>query len=237
MSATRTPLPQVGYQREHDGYWYLLRDGMIIGNITRSIEARDLTVMVDNLYWNIEGNKLQAHGGLAVKSFNKRTGLKLICIHVAFALREMEADGEVQPATIAPRVKPKITIDLEPSPAMQPQPGKDEVIVSKWHEDHRIRLDVGYGRVLMTRDQARAAWVLLGEYLCEPAGPGLDRRATPTPDGGMMRNGAISYPSPAMKARQAVRDGLETMWRMSFSTDPTDADLKCMARILKEMAS
>jgi len=105
-------------------------------------------------------------------------------------------------------------------------------------EDRSAMVTVeGLCNLPLSESEARALWVGLGNHLCEPAGPGLDRRATPTPDGGVMRNGAISYPSPAMKARRAVCDGLETMWRMSFSTDPTEADLKGMARVLKEMAS
>jgi len=234
MDAPRTPLPKVGYQRDHEGSWTLYRDGMRIGRIDRDLETQALSVMVDNLYWSLDGTKLQTHGGLAVKPMHKRRQLQIICLEVAYALRELEMGGEVQPATIAPRAKPTITIDLEP---VSGHPKEVNGVGLDTTESGNVLLSIGTDALGMSPYQARAAWVLLGEYLCEPAGPGLDRRATPTPDGGVMRNGAISYPSPAMKARRAVCDGLETMWRMSFSTDPTEADLNGMARILKEMAS
>lgn len=214
MSAPRTPLPKVGYKRQHEGSWLLLRDGMRIGRIDRDLETQALSVMVDNLYWNIEGTKLQAHGGMAVKTFNKRMGLKLICIHVAFALREMEASGEVQPATIAPRDKPTITIDLEPQP---------RAVTVTTLEDRSAMVTVeGLCNLPLSESEARALWVLLGNHLCEPAGPGLDRRAAPV-DHWQVRKARD------LDARTALSAGLKAMWVQTFKTDPTQADMNAMA--------
>lgn len=221
-------LPPIGYVRQHAGSWLLCRGNAIIGRIDRDHDSQELTVMVNDLFWSLDGTELRDFGGMAVKTYHKKFTLRLICLDVAIALRNMDGADEVEPAAITPRVKPKITIDLDQAPAISIDPGVNREF---------CRLSHAGGVLILSHAEARDIWVKIGQYLCEPAGPGLDRRATPAPDGGVMRNGGISYPSPSMKARQAVCDGLETMWRMSFSTDPTEADMKGMARALKEMAS
>lgn len=229
--STHTPLPKVSYQRQHEGSWLLLRDGVRIGRMDRDLESQLLTVMVDNLYWNTEGTKLQAHGGMAVKTFNKRMGLKLICIDVAFALREMENGGEVQPAAITP--KPKITIDLEP---VTSSPNTVNGVSLDTTESGNVLLSIGADSLGMSPYQARAAWYLLAQHLGEPIGSGLDGHQfkvqseyKPLPDP------PIIIRERKERAAAALRLGLANMWEDMHDTKASDDNIMDMGEALADL--
>lgn len=78
----------------------------------------------------------------------------------------------------------------------------------------------------LSESEARALWVGLGNHLCEPAGPGLDRRAAPP----------IRDEAQRMKgARITIDRMLRTTFHSQYRQEATEDDLVLLRRAIGEL--
>lgn len=235
---TARPYPNINHEREHPGAWLIVRDRYkesrtVLGHIYQDETTGERSVMLEGLYWTDgQPQLLDRMRGRAVRVFKKNTLLSSICHTVSMSLgwlEEQEA-GHVEPATIAPRVKPKITIDLEPQPRA--------VTVTSYEDRSAMVTIEGLCNLPLSEPEARALWAVLGNHLCEPAGPGLDRRGGNQPPMRYAGPGG-DHPSVkrdrARKAQQAVDLMLANAWEDAHDEPPTHEDLQQMRHAIGEL--